>query len=268
MPETLTNLRSPSKKNYVVPGRVSCWFRKKGSSAVADWVDLGNIVASNFAAEIERLAHYSNRAGERAKDREIITQRQARMTFRIDEINKANLQFVFGSVAAAAAGSLDIKEAKVLKNPGGAGTINVGMTNIKNVIIRSVGLEGTPTTYVNPTDYTEVLATGVITIAGGGALANASNVPEVHIFWEKAVNSESFEVHDGAEVEGELQFQGLTKGGIQYAIVCANVVLRADGDVNFGDGTGWQEMGLAAEILTDANGKLCTKHIINEAAAV
>jgi hypothetical protein len=255
------NVQTGDPRNPTIAGRVSVWHRIKGSTAAADWKEFGNIIDPNIAAELERLAHFSTRRGTRSKDRELVTSRSARLTFKIDEINLQNLQFAFGSKANPATDTVDISEGKIFPNPGNGLTINLGEVDIKNVIVRSVSLDGAVTTYVSPADYSVVLATGIITIAGG-ALANAGTVPEVHVYFEKNVDSKSFEGLDGSEIEGELKFQCLPPEGTQWVAVCKNVSVRQTDSIGIGDGASWQEMEITIEILEDVNGKMVTIHVI------
>lgn len=263
------NVRSADPRNYQLPGRVSLWFRTNGSSLDADWKELGNIIDPTFAPQIERLDHFSQRRGQRAKDRSEISQRGGTISFSIDEINLHNLQFAFGSAAAPVDDSVDLLESKVLTNPGGSApdnTIDLAEIDIEvgSVIVRSSVLED-EVTYATPADYTVDEATGIITIAPGGALNSAdpdTGVPEIHVFWRKNVETQKFEIFDGTEIEGEAQFQVLTKGGMQYAIKCARVVIRNNGDITIGDGQTWQQIALQMDILEDANGQLGNMHQI------
>jgi hypothetical protein len=257
------NVMSGDPRNPGIAGRVSTWFRQKGLSAAADWSEFGNIIDPNIAVELERLAHMSTRRGTRSKDREIVTSRSARLTFKIDELNLKNLQFAFGSKATPTTDTVDVSEGKIFANPGNGGTINLGEVDIKNVVVRSVSHEGVQTTYVLTTDYTVVLATGILTITAG-ALAVAGTVPEIHIYFEKNVDSKSFEGLDGTEIEGELKFQCLPPDGVQWVAVCKNVSVRQTDSIGIGDGASWQEMEITIEILEDTNGKLVTIHVLND----
>ena len=104
-----------------------------------------------------------------------------------------------------------------------------------------------------------------ITIEAAGALMDAVAVPEVHIFFQKSVDTQNFEIFDGSEVEVEAQFHALSKVGIQYALEIPNAVIHANGDFTVGDGTVYQSMPLQLDLLDDGTGKLATMHIVDKA---
>lgn len=259
------NIRGADPRNAIVPGRVSVFFRKEGLLTPADWMDLGHVLEPVVSQDVERMDHFSNRRGERVKDKSLITERSMRIGFRGDELNMDNLRLAFGGSVADGDDNAIVHESKVFVNPGNPGTIDLGAVNLANVVLRSEGLE-TPVVYVSPGDYTVVLATGIVTIvAGPGLLANAGTVPRVHAYWDKSVTSRSFEVHDGQEIKGEAKFQMLGKGGVRLQMHAKKVVLTVNGDINFGEGAAWQEFPLSMEVLADDDGKMPKLHVIKEA---
>jgi hypothetical protein len=261
---TTANARAADPRNYQTPGKVSMFFRAKGSSAYADWKEFGNIVSSAVASALTRLDHWSQRRGTRAKDRSVITERGAQVNFSLDEFNLDNLQFIYGSTATPAGSTYSKPNSKNKTNPGANNTIDLGETNIDgaSVVVRDVRQEN-PTTYTVTTDYTVDAVNGTITIVPGGALDSA--VAEVNIFWEKTFNTQSFTVFTGAEIEGEAKFNIFTPGGLQYALYLPNVTVRNNGDITLGDGTTWQEVPLQLDVLVDANNVLGTLHLVDEA---
>jgi len=264
-----SNIRSSDPRNYQTPGSVCLFFRKKGSTDNADWKSLGNIVGPSIAPVVELLEHFSQRRGLRAKDRVVVSERSADLNFSIDEINRDNLQFAFGSKQAPVDSTFKTNHERIFTNPGGGQTIDLEMTDLDagSLIVRSVDLEPVETTYATPADYTVVVATGIVTIVALGALDNPVTVPEIHIFWTKTIDTQKFTIFDGEELEGEAKFQVFTPGGIQYAIEFKNVQIRNNGDITVGDGTTFQEIALTMEILVDSSGNLGTMHIVDQADA-
>lgn len=260
------NLRAANPANYQLPGRVSLWFRKKGSSALADYKEFGNIISPAISATIERLEHFSQRRGARAKDRSLVSSRSAQLNFSIDEINVHNLAFAFGQADDATAGTVDVNESKVFTNPGSGQEIDLGDTDIKvdTVVVRDTFLGDSPNTYVSGTDYTLNIATGKLTIDAGGDLASGGAATELHIFYQKTVDTQKFEIFDGGTVEGTAKFQVLTPEGLQVAFEFGNVSIINNGDITIGDGTAFQEVALSMEILVDDEGVLGTCHVIEE----
>jgi hypothetical protein len=157
------NSRAHNSDNYRATTKMQIWLRPKESSAAADWLTLGNIVSFSHNVENQSLEHFSNYLGQRAKDREIITERKLSLEFVIDELNMANLKLIHGfGFGAATSSTKDKKFDRTVKNPGGGVSISLGKTGIKNVIVRSVSL-GTDVTYVEDTletDSTENTAGG------------------------------------------------------------------------------------------------------------
>lgn len=262
------NIRSHDERNYQIPGRLCLFFRKRGSTDQADWKSLGNLVDAALAPVIERLDHFSNYNGQRAKDRNLVSERSATLNVTIDEINRDNLQFAFGSDEGHSDSSVDTFHTVVKKNPGAGNDIQLPFTSLKvgSIIVRSIGLEPPETTFTPGAgnDYTVDEAAGTITILAGGALDGGD--AEVHVFFEKTVDSQKWEIFSGEEIEGEAQFQLLTEGAAQNVWTFGNVSIRNNGDISFGDGTTYQQIPLTLEILVDEDGEIGTEHLIDDAA--
>lgn len=263
------NLRSSDPQNYQLPGAASLMWLPKGKTAEADWEDLGNIVASSLAPDLKQLEHFSIRRGRRAKDRVIVSERNAKLNFTIDEINKLNLQKAFGAQSDTDVDSdVDHHDDKIVLNPGGDGTIDIKHTdvNVGSLVVRNPELAEDQTPYVEGTDYTFDAPSGIITILNSGALNDNSEtgVPKLHLQWSENFASRAFEIFPGTEIEGSAKFQIMTPGGIKYIAVFNNCVLKNNGDINFGNGETWQEMQLQLDILVDADDVLGTMHVIEE----
>lgn len=265
----MPNLRAHNVENYEVAKKVQLFVRKAGSVAAADWISLGSVKNVQIESESTPLEHFSNYLGRRAKDREEVIERRLRLDFTLEELNVPNLKLAFGRGFRDSEGgspTKDVKHETTVDNPGGAQTIDLGKTNIKNVIVRSVGLE-TPVTYVEGVgqDYTVNLATGVITILAGGDLEIAGTVPEIHIFFEQEQDVEEFEMFDGEPIQCELQFQFGAAGQVEKVIgPCDNAYLRNAGPMVIGDGSDWQEIPMQAEVTVEANGSFGTVGVIKE----
>lgn len=268
------NVRAADPRNVQLPGKVSLWFRKKGSVDAADWKDLGNVIDPQLAEQLEELEHFSHRRGQRGKDRVLTSERSAQLNFSIDEINTHNLQFAFGNKQETEVGTVDVNDDLIVTNPGGtapANTIQLPDEDIVpgSVIVRSPMLGVDEVTYSTPGDYTVDASTGIITIVSSGALNindedAPTGVPELHIFYRKEVESQKFEMFPGDEITGEAKFQVLTPGGLQYVAEFGNVTIKNNGDISIGDGTAFQQIPLTMNILVDPTGVLGTMHVIGE----
>jgi len=263
------NIKPSDPRNYQLPGSVCLFFRKKGSTSYADWKSLGNIIDPAIAAEIERLEHFSQRRGLRAKDRELVSERSATLNFSIDEIARDTLEYMFGTEDAHSDSTVNVPNEGVFTNPGGGFSIDLGPNAdgliAASVVVRGINLEPAagPTVYATPADYTVDAPNGEIDITVAGALDPGPS--EVHVFWEKTVNTQKFEIFPGDNVEGEAKFAVMTPGGIQYVLEMKNVSITNNGDITIGDGTAFQEVPLSLNILADVNGELGTLHIVDDA---
>jgi hypothetical protein len=257
------NVRASDPRNLLVVERASLWLRNKGSSDPADWREVGCILDAEFDPQEERKEHVSNRRGAAVVDREIITKRKLGLGFRLEEINLHNLQYMFGDGEDAEAGTVDMKESYIKANPGNGQIIDLGHTDIKNVIVRSVALDGAETTYTEGADYTENLASGQLTI-GAGALADADVVPEVHVFFEKELEGQVFRLFPGQEIEVEAQLQILGEGGTPQVFPIPSAVLKVAGPITFGNGDTFQSVPMRLEAMGNATGQLGTGVVVNE----
>ncbi|MGH9462000.1 MAG: hypothetical protein ACRD1X_12325 [Vicinamibacteria bacterium] len=258
------NVRSSDPRNLLVVEGASLWLRNKGSTDPADWREVGSVMDVEFDPTDTRLEHFSNRRGARVKDREIITERKLGINFRLEEVNLHNLQYAFGDTEDPEVGSKDVKDSAFYANPGDGLVIELGKPDVKNVIVRSGALDGSEVTYTEGVDYTENLAAGELTILGGGALADEDVVPEVHIFFEKAVDGQTFQLFPGLEIEIEAQFQVLGNGGTKQVYQIPSAVLKVNGALQFGNGDAWQAVPMRLEALGGSSGALGEGFVVDE----
>lgn len=256
------NIRAADPRNYQLPGSVSLWFRKKGSTAAADWLDLGNVINPSLEEQLEELKHFSNRRSERAVDKQLTSQREASMKFKCDEINEANLKFAMMNKDASVGGTYDANFDEIVLNPGSGQVIQLKQTDVKNVVVRAPGIED-DVTFTSGPDYTVDLGLGQVTIVAAGDLDDPEET-EVHVFYQKEVSTSKFEIFPGQNFEGQAKFQVFTPGGLKYAIEFGNVVIRPNGAFSVGDGSSWQEMDLQMDILVDSAGELGHMHVIDD----
>lgn len=267
------NLRTSDPLNYQLPGKVSLFWLPKNKTAESDWEDLGNIVTSALAPQMKQLEHFSQRRGRRAKDRIIIAERNAQLNITIDEINTLNLQKAFGALSNTEEDSqIEHHDDKTVLNPGGTApdnTIDLKRTDITvdSLVVRNPELSEDQTPYVENTDYTFDYPSGILTILPGGALNDndeSSGTPKIHCQWSENFATKKFAIFAGIEIEGSAKFQIMTPGGIKYIVQFNNVVLKNNGDINFGNGETWQEIALSLDILVDADDVLGEMHVVEE----
>jgi hypothetical protein len=263
----LANVKGGDARNYGVAKRASLWVRPFGSILDADWDEIGNLADLSAIPEITQLEHKGNRRGALVRDRVELTERKLTLDVKLDEVKTSNLQRAFGSSIAKVVGTATVRDGKIVKNPGNGGTIDIGLINADAIIVRSTNEEGAVTTYIPTTDYTVVLATGIITITAG-ALTSATAVPEIHIYFRKDVATETFQMFDGTVIRLEAEYQVLTTSGARIVMHLPNAVITNKGNITFGLGDKWIEMPLTLEALADTSGSLGEFHVIDAAAVV
>ncbi len=159
-----TNVESAAVRNASTAKRVSLWFKKTGEAL---YRELGNIISPKLAMDIQELEHFSNRRGQRTRDRIEIGQIKGNLAFSVDECNKRNLQNCFGGSEEAAADSVDVMEGGIFENLGGGELIDLlGMGDINDPLVESTNEEATKTTYESDplsTDSTDDTAGGDFT---------------------------------------------------------------------------------------------------------
>ena len=79
---------SPNTDNYYVSKRKV--YIKLAEDA--DWVDIGNVPEFEFTPAVEKLDHFSSRAGVRSKDKSIVTEKSASLRIVMEEWTARNLQ--------------------------------------------------------------------------------------------------------------------------------------------------------------------------------
>lgn len=269
MSDSDINLRASDPLNYQLPGDVSLMFLPEGKTAEADWEDLGDIVSSSLAPSLKQLEHFSIRRGQRAKDRVIVSERSAQLNFSIDEINTHNLKKAFGIIGDPTAETVERHDDKIVVNPGPDAPNNI--IKIKrlditpgSVVIRRPQLSEDQTPFVEGTDYTVDYPAGEITILDSGALADKDLFPKLHVQWSENFASNAYEIFPGTETRGSAKFQIFTPGGIKYMAVFNNVIIKNNGDINFGDGSTWQQIPLTMDCLVDEDGVIGMLHVIDE----
>ena len=92
-------------QDITVPGGVKVFFTETGGVER----DLGNIVGDSvsISRDTEELEHFTNRSGNRRKDKVITVEEAAQIDFELDEINVDKQRYFFkgGSITYVGAGT-------------------------------------------------------------------------------------------------------------------------------------------------------------------
>ena len=136
----MANLRAHNPDNYEVVKKLQIFARAKGSTG--PWESFGSVKDVTNRVEKNTLEHFSNYLSSRVKDREEVIERRCQFDFTFEEFNAANLRHALGTgFDAPTSGTKDVLYEATHTNPGAAGTINLGKTDIKDLAVRSVSLE-------------------------------------------------------------------------------------------------------------------------------
>jgi hypothetical protein len=101
MPISLT---SPNVDNYY-SGKGVVSFKPEGA---AEYIDLGNVPEITFEFDIERLDHFSSRAGVRSRDKSVVIEKTGVATMMLDEWTPHNVALAFLGNVTEDAGDVSI----------------------------------------------------------------------------------------------------------------------------------------------------------------
>lgn len=94
-------LNSPDTDNYQV-GKGVVSFQPNGTG---DFIDLGNCTVFEYTPSIEKLEHFSSRAGIKTKDKSVVISRGGALKITMEEITARNLSMLLmGDVDSGADG--------------------------------------------------------------------------------------------------------------------------------------------------------------------
>lgn len=161
------SLIAPDADNYQV-GKGIVSFKPDGA---ADYIDLGNVAELEYTPNIEKLDHYSSRAGTRTKDKSIVQTRSGSLRILMEELTAQNLSMLLmGTVDDAAVGgpTIDIMATDLIRG------------EVKFVATNDVGprwdlqfynVEFSPSGSFNPIsdEWNQIEVTGEVLLATSGA---------------------------------------------------------------------------------------------------
>lgn len=180
----------------------------EGNARFVGNVPNGGLVV-NFTTQA--IEHYESYTGQNLKDKVIERQKQAKATLTLENIVKENLMLaIYGSDASLA--SATVTSAPHVAHPGKA--FFLGRPNLTSFTsLTSTG--GSPTTYVNGTDYTVDLKSGTVEIIEGGAISTQTNVLTTYV----AGAIERVTAFSADNTEVWLRFNGLNNADENKPIV-------------------------------------------------
>lgn len=154
-----------STDNYYVGKSIISW-KKTGGGA---FVDLGNVSECEFSFNINKLDHFSSRAGVKSKDKSVIIEKSATVRIVMDEITAENLALALGgTVTTASDGS---KSFGLMLLNAQEGDLKIDGTNQIGKQVDWIGkVSFAPTGSFSPIsdEWGTVEATGEILVDGSG----------------------------------------------------------------------------------------------------
>lgn len=164
---------SPSTDNYYI-GKGVVSFKADGA---VDYRDLGNVSEFEVSPEIEKLDHYSSRAGIKSKDKSVIVSKSATVRMVMDEITIDNLALAFGGTIVTA--SDGTKSFGMLETDAVEGTLKIVGTNLVGQKLQWIGtVSFTPSGSFNPIseEWGSIEATGEVLVDINGQFGVWSEV--------------------------------------------------------------------------------------------
>jgi hypothetical protein len=175
------SLIAPDADNYQV-GKGIVSFKPDGA---ADYIDLGNVAELEYTPNIEKLDHYSSRAGTRTKDKSIVQTRSGSLRILMEELTAQNLSMLLmGTIDDAAVGGPTIH---IMAQDSIRGEVKFVATNDVGPRwdLQFHNVEFSPSGSFNPIsdEWNQIEVTGEVLLATSGAnigkigLAQLTNLP-------------------------------------------------------------------------------------------
>ncbi len=237
----------PSIDNYTVPGGVKLFFDDGTGER-----DLGNITDLDIETGTEELEHFSNRSGNRLKDKIIVLEEKLNLKFKFDEPVIENLRYYFrgGDLENVSVGTGTV--ANKLITLAGTALVSVSYYGISNVVLK----DSQGNTMTQNVDY--IVDTGQAgadgrQVARIGRLASGGiedgevcTVSFTYATWEQV----RFPIAGASFVEGSarLEVHPDAGRGLRFDVVVPKCLLKPNGAIGLDDKT-WLTVPMTLEAL-------------------
>lgn len=244
-------------QNLVVP-RGSILFNPfvPGTFAGKGYEQLGNCPEFTLSRDVTPLEHRSSQIGYRTRDKRLIIGDDLSASLMTDDVKASNMQkwFMSGAVStitiASATGTdetiVGVQKGRIYQ----LGRSTLAPTGLRGVTVSAVAsVGGSPVTYVNNTDYTFDVATGLLTVLAGGSVTNDS---DIEVTYNVAASTYNQVVADNKEVEGEILFVSNNPSGPQSKLWIPRATITPNGDLSMltdADSPTWQQIPLTITVL-------------------
>lgn len=154
-----------STENYYVGKAIISWKKSGGVS----FVDLGNVPECEFSFNINKLDHFSSRAGVKSKDKSVVVEKSATVRLVLEEITAENMALALGGTVYT--DSDGNKSFGLMSTNAQEGTLKIVGTNEIGAQVNWIGsVSFAPSGNFNPIsdEWGSVEATGEILVDGSG----------------------------------------------------------------------------------------------------
>lgn len=246
-------------QNYTL-GRGRLFFArfKEGTQIPEGERYIGNTPEFNLSIDRETLDHFSSDGGVREKDDSISLQTNRTGSLITDAISPENIAlFFFGealNVSVVGATITDELHESVMQglhyqlgatesNPVGNRGLTVHTAPTTNIIVKDTA--GSPVTFVEGTDYTIDMATGMLYIVPGG---NIDDETDIEVTYKTTTSTRSRVISGSTPVEGQLRFIADNPKGDNLDYLLPWVQLSPNGDYAL-KGDEWQQIPFNIDVL-------------------
>jgi hypothetical protein len=247
-----------AQKNYTL-GRGEVHFSrfKSNTQDVEGFRYIGNTPEFNVTIETEDLDHFSSDRGIREKDDSVPLETTRQGTLTTDDIQPENLAyFFFGSVNALAVVGATVTDEQINDVKKGYG-YHLGITNARpegatnltqhtiptaNIVVTT---NPAGTTYVEGTDYSIDMTTGLLTILETGTITEGS---DLLVDYKTTTGTVTRIISGSTPIEGSLRYYAKNPKGKQLSAYMPWVKLSPNGDFAL-KGEEWQQIPFNIEIL-------------------
>lgn len=243
--------------NLVVP-RGSILFNPflPGTFAGKGYDQLGNCPEFTLSRDVTPLEHRSSQIGYRQRDKRLIIGDDLSASLMTDDVKASNMQkwFMSALVSTISIASATATEETLVSVRKGLiyqlGRSTIAPTGLRGVTVTSVtSTGGSPVTYVNNTDYTFDIATGLLTLLPGGSITNDA---DIEVTYNVAASTYNQVLADNKEVEGEVLFVSNNPSGPQSKLWIPRATITPNGDLSMltdADSPTWQQIPLTITVL-------------------
>lgn len=252
-------------RNVLIPHGVGFFYKRSGD---ANFNDVGDVAGVSINIETEFLDHKSNRAGQNATAKRILTDRSMTIAMQLNEVAPENFRYVF-LANAGASGSINVQETATPKRTASdTFVLPEAVAGAASAGIVAVTSEDGSSTYVETTDWTLDSDGLTLTIVSSSSLDTDSpnEGDKIHVHYLVAFSgatTQKYEVLANTSEEGVGQFRIRNNaGGLAQILELDSVQLSPNGSVDVpADAIQSLPLLVTTQVLNGLIGRLYIKDI-------